>query len=79
MEADRPNSHCMSFDATLDVSLVIIVLVFLCYLCFMSFFPTLLFKCSEPDPGFLGISNKCFKAFCALARYHYLEICWHLI
>lgn len=52
---------------------------FCVYLHFMSFSPTLLFECSEPDPGFLGINNKCFKAFCALARYHYLEICWHLI
>lgn len=77
--AARPKSHCMLFDSNLDVSLVIIVLVFLCYLRFMSFFPTSLLECPEPDPGFLGINNKCFKAFRALAKYHYLEICWHLI
>lgn len=85
MEADRANSHCMLFDSSLALLLIIFTVLMFCFvlflsfLCFMPFFSTLLFECSEPDPGFLEINNKCFKAFCTLARCHYLEICWHLI
>lgn len=80
MGADRANSHCILFDASLAILPVFLLCwCFLCFLCFMPFFSTLLFECSEPDPVFLGINNKCFKAFCTLARCHYLEICWHLI
>lgn len=76
MGSDRSNSHSKLLDSSSVISLVIfIVSVFSVFLTFYAIFSILLFECFEPDPGFLGINNKYFKAFCTLARYHYIEIC----
>lgn len=45
----------------------------------MAFLSTIVFEYLEPDLGFLGIKDKCFKACCTLVRCHYVEICWHFI
>lgn len=75
MRADRANSHCESLDSfSYFIGYFYCVSVF-CVSCVLCHFSPPYSECFVPDPGFLGVNNKRFKAFCTLARHHYLEIC----
>lgn len=76
MQAERANSHCKIAQLLFSYFMVYFYYVnIFCVSCVLCHFPTLFFECFEPGPSFLSINNKCFKAFCILARYYYVEIC----
>lgn len=67
------NPH--SLLLTLAVSFAILSCWWLVFLISYAVFPFYSEACKH-NLGCLGINNKRFEAFCALARFHYLEICW---
>lgn len=77
MEVERPNPHYILIDCSYFISTFCCADFLVCFHVLLPFSP--LYEFSERDPSFLGINYKCCKAFCTLARYHYLKICWQLI